>query len=44
MFFKNETQNKIACVFDPKIDHTAKIKKEYEPNLECNAFLYDFNN
>ena len=39
MFFKTESTNKIACVFDPKTDHTTKIKKEYDPNLECMFFF-----
>lgn len=42
MFFKNESLNKIACVFDPKADHATKIKREYEQVLECNEGIVKF--
>lgn len=36
MFFKKERTNKIISIFDPKLDHTSKIKKEYDINIESN--------
>ena len=40
MFFKTVNSNKISSVFDPKLDQCVKIKKEYEPNLECNLLFF----